>query len=238
MTATQTYPTVGEIVAGNPNTARLFEKLGIDYCCGGKTPLDAACADKKLDAQTVLRMLESGEFKNSGEEAKDWLHAPISELCTHIERTHHAYMKAELPRLAGMAEKVARVHGEHNPKLVKLHAVFDAFRAELEQHMFKEEMILFPLCRALENAQELPQSHCGSVRNPISVMEQEHSDAGDAMEQFRELTDNYTAPDWACGTYCVLLKSLEDMEKDMHQHVHKENNILFPRAVKRESELR
>ncbi|HLX62724.1 MAG TPA: iron-sulfur cluster repair di-iron protein [Planctomycetota bacterium] len=237
MTATQACPTVGEIVAANPNSARFFEKLGIDFCCGGKVPLDAACAEKKIDPNTLLKQIEAGGFKNSGEDAKDWLHAPISELCAHIEQTHHAYLKTELPRLAGMAEKVARVHGEHNPKLIKLHAIFDAFRAELEQHMFKEEMILFPLCRALEQAQVMPPCHCGSVRNPISVMEQEHSHAGDAMEKFRELTDNYTAPDWACGTYRVLLKGLEDLEKDMHLHVHKENNILFPRAVKRESEL-
>jgi regulator of cell morphogenesis and NO signaling len=158
-------------------------------------------------------------------------------LPAHIEQTHHAYLKQELPRLDTLTAKVARVHGPENPNLVRLREIFVEFKAELDSHMAKEEQILFPLCRRLESARSAVASHCGSIQNPIRVMIMEHDHAGNAMEQFRELTDNYTAPEEACNTYIAMFDSLRQLEQDMHQHVHKENNILFPRAIEAEAAL-
>lgn len=236
MTTLQDCPTVGQIVVEHPDSARIFEKLGIDYCCGGKRPFDQVCGEKQLDAATVLRLLDCAPVPSRSDE-KDWSNATLSQLCDHIESTHHKYLKDELPRLSQLAQKVAQVHGEKNPAMKRVAEIFEAFKIELTLHMAKEEQILFPLCRMLERSDAMPSFHCGSVQNPIAVMEHEHSDAGDALEQMRKLTDNYTPPDWACNTYRVLLKGLEQLEHDMHSHVHKENNILFPKAVAREKNL-
>ncbi len=235
---TKTYPTVGEIVANHPDSARFFERLGIDYCCGGKRPLDEASADRKLDAETVLRMLDVNPLEASFGHEKNWSNSSLTELCNHIETTHHAYLKQELPRLSEITKKVANVHGSKNPALFGVARVFEAFRAELTQHMAKEEEILFPLCRTLDKSEHVPPMHCGTVQNPIAVMEREHTDAGDALAEMRKLTNDYTAPDWACNTYRVMLQSLADLEADMHRHVHKENSILFPKAVAREATLK
>jgi regulator of cell morphogenesis and NO signaling len=134
-----------------------------------------------------------------------------------------------------MINKLAGKHGERHPNLVALHQVYHAFRCELESHMFKEERILFPMIREIEQAGGPTQSHCGSVRNPIRVMEHEHNDAGQALARMRELTDNYTPPADACATFRAFYAGLSELEADMHQHVHKENNILFPRAAAMES---
>ncbi len=235
---TKPYPTVGEIVANYPASSRFFERLGIDYCCGGKRPLDEACAERNLDAETVLRMLDVNPLEASFGHEKNWSNATLTELCDHIETTHHAYLKNELPRLAEIVEKVASVHGSKNPALKTVARVFEAFREELTQHMAKEEQILFPLCRTLEKSEHVPAMHCGTVQNPIAVMEREHTDAGDALAEMRKLTNGYTAPDWACDTYRVMLHSLAELEADMHRHVHKENSILFPKAVAREAALK
>lgn len=238
MNTTALNQTIGQMVAEHPDFARLFEKLGIDYCCGGKVPFAEACAAKHLDAQTVLRMLDLNPLLSSfshGE--KKWDTSGLSELCNHIETTHHAYLKTELPRLSQIANKVASVHGEKDPALIDLARVFEAFQSELTEHMQKEEQILFPLCRELESSKVRPVIHCGSVKNPVAVMEREHTDAGDALAEMRRLTHDFTPPDWACNTYRVLLQSLAELEKDMHVHVHKENSILFPKAVAREAKL-
>jgi regulator of cell morphogenesis and NO signaling len=155
----------------------------------------------------------------------------LTQLADHIEQTHHQYLKRELPRLSPLVEKIAAKHGPTNENLVQLSQVFAAFREELESHMVKEERILFPLIRQIDaNATSAGGFHCGSIDNPIRVMELEHQHAGDAMEQMRELTDGYTAPADACNTYRAVMQSLAEIETDMHQHVHKENNVLFPRA--------
>lgn len=229
--------TVGQMVAEQPDFARLFEKLGIDYCCGGKVLFAAACAAKNLDAQTVLHMLDLNLLSAFGHGERNWDTAGLSELCNHIESTHHAYLKDELPRLMQIANKVASVHGEKDPALLDLARVFEAFSNELTEHMQKEENVLFPLCRELESSNARPLMHCGTVKNPVAVMEREHADAGDALAEMRRLTHDFTPPDWACNTYRVLLQSLAKLEKDMHVHVHKENSILFPKAVAREAEL-
>ena len=225
--------TVGQMVTEHPRWARVFEKWGIDYCCGGKKPLPDLCAKKGVELSAVLHDLEGGNADDA--EAPDWSKLSLSKLVDNIITTHHDYLREELPRLNFLIDRVSHVHGEAHPELYEVKAIFDGFRPELEVHMMKEEMILFPLIKELEAASGLPSFHCGSVANPIRMMEAEHDDAGDALTRMRELTDGFTPPEGACNTYRVMLNALAELEVDMHQHVHKENNILFPRAIELEA---
>jgi regulator of cell morphogenesis and NO signaling len=161
----------------------------------------------------------------------------LTQLADHIEATHHSYLRSALPRISQLAAKVAQAHGSRHPEVIEVQAVFDALREELEAHLQKEEAILFPMCRELDTASTLPQFHCGTVRNPVHVMESEHDNAGRALSELRRLTGDYTLPEDGCNTYRALLDALTEMEGDLHQHIHKENNILFPRAVAMEQRL-
>jgi regulator of cell morphogenesis and NO signaling len=225
--------TVGELVVERPSRARVFEKFGIDYCCGGKKPLQQACQERDLDCAAVIGELENEQAEPANAE-RNWVSASLTDLCDHIEQTHHQYLKQELPRLEFLMAKVASRHGDKRPVLVEVQRVFAELKAEMDAHMMKEERVLFPLCRQLDVAEELPEMHCGSVRNPIEVMIREHEHAGDALSQIRSLTDNYMCPADACNTYRTLFDALEQMERDLHVHVHKENNILFPKAIRLE----
>lgn len=229
--------TVGDLVVQRPSRARVFEKLGIDYCCGGKKTLSLVIAEKGLAADQVVEALtrEASEQREQGE--RNWASASLTDLCDHIERTHHAYLKQELPRLEFLTAKVANRHGDRIPALVEIHHVFMTMKAELESHMMKEEQVLFPICRRFDTADALPASHCGTVENPIRVMIQEHDDAGEALARIRALTNDYTPPADACNTFRATFDSLHQLEQDMHIHVHKENHILFPRAARMEKLL-
>jgi regulator of cell morphogenesis and NO signaling len=229
--------TVGRLVTERPGRARVFEAFGIDYCCGGKKLLVQAAREKGLDEQTVLRVLNTFDDQAPEGDERDWSKASLTALADHIEQTHHAYLKSELPRLEYLVNKVANRHGSHAPNLVELAGVFAAFKSELESHMQKEEVILFPICRQLDGATAPQRFHCGSVENPVAVMVREHDDAGDALKRMRELTNNYTPPIDACSTYRALFDSLRELEHDMHRHVHKENSILFPKVIEREQKL-
>lgn len=231
--------TVGELVREVPARARVLESYKIDYCCGGKIPLADACRRKGINPDEVAERLHAAEadFSSDKEQPVDADAMSLTELADHIQHTHHAYLKEELPRLDFMTEKVARVHGEHEPRLAKTREAFVAFKAELEPHMVKEEQVLFPLIRELDAATSKVDFHCGSVANPIRQMEHEHDSAGDAMAILRESTDDFTPPEWACNTYRAMLDALEYLEGNMHQHVHKENNVLFPKAIALEKSL-
>lgn len=232
-----TTSTIGQLVAEKPSRARLFEKIGIDYCCGGKRPLAEVAQEKGLDANTVARMLEAAESVGAGQTTeKDWTAASMSDLIDNIMVEHHQYLWEEMPRITFLTEKVANAHGDSNEKLREVASVFAEARAELESHMTKEERVLFPLIRRLE-AGETPDGHCSSVRAPIAVMEAEHDSAGDALKILRDRTDNFTLPEWGCNTYRAMLDALETFEANMHTHVHKENNILFPRAIETEERV-
>jgi regulator of cell morphogenesis and NO signaling len=228
--------TVGQLVTERPGRARVFEAFGIDYCCGGKKPLAQAIQEKGLDQQTVLTILNAFDEQATYAEL-DWSKASPTALADHIEQTHHAYLKSELPRREYLVNKVANRHGSHTPHLIDLARVFAAFKLELESHMQKEEVVLFPICRQLDNATAPQRFHCGTVENPIAVMVREHEDAGDALKRMRELTNDYTPPIDACNTYRALFDSLRELERDMHRHVHKENSILFPKALELEQKL-
>jgi regulator of cell morphogenesis and NO signaling len=236
MIAPSIETSVGHLVAERLSRARVFERFGIDYCCGGKVPLGLICAKKGLDPYAVLRELALSDAATAEDET-DWSKASLTALADHIEAAHHGYLKEELPRLAYLVKKVAGVHGEAHPELKELHQVFASFRSDLEAHMQKEERVLFPLCRALETADSRPPSHCGSINNPILVMVMDHEDAGEALARMRELTDDFTPPEDACISYRTMLDGLAELERDMHLHVHKENNILFPRASAAEAAL-
>lgn len=237
-TTLDTRTSVGAFVVDRPARSRVFEQLKIDYCCGGKLPLADACAKSGLDAQDVLaRLLEvDSSAENAGLVEADRM--SLTELADHIQQTHHAYLKEELPRLMAMVRKVAAVHGDRYPWMLRVLSTFGPFAEELTQHMMKEERVLFPLIRQIDAGQADPsQSHCGSVANPIRMMEHEHDNAGDALVMISELTSGYTAPADACNTFRATLDGLQQLEADMYQHVHKENNILFPRAIEREASL-
>jgi regulator of cell morphogenesis and NO signaling len=232
----QLQTTVGQWVARHPQLSRLFESLKIDYCCGGGVTLADACQGRRVDPEQVLAQIHEAIGARSADE-RDWTQASLAALCDHIEQTHHAYLKNELPRLTAIVAKVAAVHGEHHPELRQVERTFAELRAELEPHMFKEERILFPAIRHLEQAAAPPAFPFGTVANPIRMMEFEHDHSGDALERIRALTGDYQPPEGACNTYRAMLDGLRQLEQDMHLHVHKENNILFPRAVEVEGSL-
>jgi regulator of cell morphogenesis and NO signaling len=231
--------TVAEIAAGSLAAVRVFERLGIDYCCGGRRPLDEVCREKGLESGAVRSELDAA-MSDGGAEARDWQAAPLSELIAHIVGTHHSYLRRELPVLSARVEKVHRVYtgrGQSNG-LVGLPETFEALRAELESHMNKEEQILFPVIEAYERlagaGADLPPVPFGSVANPIRMMEMEHDQAGGALERIREITSEYAVPEYACITYRAMLAGLKELEQDLHMHIHLENNVLFPRALKLE----
>jgi len=223
--------TIGAIVAAQPGLARLFEHLGIDYCCKGKQSLQEACASRGLDVATTSVLLQSAsealaatpvEFNAAG--------MTLTQLADHIESTHHAYTKTELPRLVEMAERVAAKHGQHDPRLFEVASGTRNLAEEMFDHMEKEEIALFPLVRRIENETEKSCAR-SMIATPIRQMELEHDDAGRALTRLRELTDDFSTADPCCNTHRALLAGLAAFEADLHRHVHKENSILFPRAL-------
>ena len=238
MTAFQVHDTVGQVVARRPSLSRVFERAGVDYCCGGKRTLAEACRQKGLDSHALLAELEQAAAEPEDGALVDAATMTLTQLADHIEQAHHGYLRREFARLEFLTNKVATVHGESDPRLRRIHEVFLQFQAELQAHMMKEEVVLFPLIRQLEMTEALPEFHCGSIANPIRQMEHEHHGAGDALEQFRALTDEFTPPGWACNTYRAMIDALAELERDMHQHVHKEDNVLFPKALALETKRR
>ena len=230
MTEITAQATVGQIVAERPALAAIFEKSGIDFCCGGKRTLQQVCAAKGIPVSALVETLLSANAELPAD-TTDWTNAPLSDLVDNIIVVHHDYLKAELPGLAEKVAKVHRAHGANHPELAFLVNVFTNFRGDMEGHLQKEEMILFPMIRSMENGNAAGQSHCGSVANPIHVMEMEHQGAGSALAEMRSLTDNFTPPADACNTFRVLLDGLEKLEANTHEHIHKEESILFPRAI-------
>ena len=230
--------TVAELVLERPARSRLFESLGIDYCCGGKKTLKEACDRKALPSPRVLELLAALGTEPTQDQEPDVGAMALGDLIEHILEAHHQYLRQELPRLGAMLRKVERVHGDRDERLAAMLAVFEAFTQELNQHMMKEEEILFPAIARMESTGAQVAGCFGSVANPIARMEAEHDSAGNALEQLRALSDGFTPPDWSCNTYRAMLDGLHELECNMHAHVHKENNILFPKAIRLEGELK
>lgn len=227
--------TVGQLVAERPGRARVFEQYGIDYCCGGKMLLKAACEAKQVSLDEILKQLAECDESLQHVPEKNWTRASMKEIVDYITTTYHEPLRNDLERINALMNKVVAVHSGRHPDLKQLQEVFRRFRYALEQHMHKEDMILFPICKELETSTSPLMSHCGSVANPIHVMLLEHEQAGGDLATMRQLTGNYQAPHDACGSFRALLHALSEMEVTMHQHVALENNVLFPKA--KETEL-
>ena len=230
---TETAKTVAQIAIENPNAAREFEKLGIDYCCGGKQTLDEACAAAHVSVDEVLSRLEKA---SSGPAASaNFESVPLTELIAHIGSTHHVFIRQESPRIQELANKVAAKHAANHPELRQVQEIFVALAEELSVHLMKEEQILFPYVTQLEEAklagEPAPPAMFGTVANPIRMMEREHDGAGDALRALRSVTKNYALPEDACTSYQMLYQALQGFEADLHQHIHLENNLLFPRSL-------
>lgn len=238
MTTSEAEAPLGQLVAQRPGAAAVLERAGIDYCCNGQRTLAEACREKGLDVQELLAALAVAEEQAKqceSDQHVNWLERPLAELCDHIEQRHHAYLKGELPRLTELIAKVVVAHAHWHAELNDVQRVFAALRAELELHMMKEERVLFPAIRQLERTPGEAAFPFGSVANPIRVMEQEHDTTAHALRELRKLTGNFAAPQDACKAYRAMLDALQKLEVDLHLHIHKENNILFPRAIELES---
>lgn len=213
---------VGEIAAIAPLATRVFARHGIDFCCGGGIPLAQACARLEVPVDDVLEEIQR-ELDTSDADVESWAGAPLDALIEHILATYHRPLDEELPRIEAMAQKVHAVHGDKDPeRLGAMLQTFSALKAELEPHMMKEEQILFPMILGGEGAM---------ADGPVHVMRSEHDEAGAMLRRLRELTDDYTPPEGACNTWRALWSALADLERSLHEHIHLENNILFPRAL-------
>jgi regulator of cell morphogenesis and NO signaling len=227
--------TVRDLVVESPEARPVLERLGIDYCCGGERTLTAAAAAAGVDLAELTDALEAVPPAPSAG-IRNWSEATLAALVDHIEQVHHAFMRRSLPRIAALFDKVIAAHGQRHARVLRpLKQVFTALRGEIERHLQKEEHVLFPYVRSLEalaanGSRAFAREH-GSIQNPVRVMRLEHDDAGRALARMRALTDGYRLPEDACESFRALYEALVETEGDLHEHIHLENNILFPRAI-------
>ncbi|TAM84667.1 MAG: iron-sulfur cluster repair di-iron protein [Acidobacteria bacterium] len=231
--AIDTQRTVAEIALEKPQAAAVFEKLGIDYCCGGGKPLAVACEEAGIDVNAVEGLLD--EKGKDGPGGENWSERSLASLVTHIVEKHHAYCREESHRLQPLLAKVISKHVERHPELSRIEELFTSLRNELSMHMMKEEQMLFPYIVRLEEAASqkapAPRAPFGTVQNPVRMMLAEHDDAGHLVKEIRDLSGSFTAPEDACTSFRTLYQSLEAFEADLHLHIHLENNLLFPKAI-------
>jgi regulator of cell morphogenesis and NO signaling len=236
---TTSQSTLRSIALAQPATIRVFERFHLDYCCGGNRPLAEACAQKNISVDAILAAL--AEATTAPEPARDFTQATPTELIQHIVSTHHAYVRSELPRLLPMAERCAAKHGPAHPEVIQSERQLRQLGTELLNHLSKEELILFPYIESLERFQNgvgpAPHACFPTVESPIQMMLNEHEAAGALLEQMRASTNNFTPPADACPTLVGLYDGIDAFERDLHRHVHLENNLLFPRAIALEKEV-
>ena len=230
--------TVRDLAAGIPGATRVFENFGIDYCCGGRRTLADACREASLPVEDLTRSLEeAGRASQPGAEV-DWRRETLTALTEHIVETHHYFTRQEIDRLEKLFDKVCQRHSENHPELFEAQKTFYQLKQDLIPHMLKEEQVLFPYIMRMEEAagegRAVPPAFFGTVRNPVRMMMTEHDTAGDLLRQLRGITKGYTPPPDGCVSFQTLYQALVAFEADLHQHIHLENNILFPRAVETE----
>jgi len=228
---------VGELVLSLPQALRYLEGQGVDYCCGGHRSLQEACEAAGRDPHTVLDELSRLDAASAdAPPLQAWVDGSLTALMAHIEATHHAYLRTELPRLEALLEKVLGAHGENHPELDEVFDLFQSLSADLVPHLMKEEQILFPFIRQMEAGQ--PAAACfPTVQSPIRVMEAEHVAVGGMLERLRACTGGYTTPADGCATFRALYLGLAELEADTHLHIYLENQILHPRAVLMEASV-
>jgi regulator of cell morphogenesis and NO signaling len=228
---------VGELAAANPAATRVLEKAGVDYCCGGQKSLHDACMHAGVSEEDILKRLQENQA-SVGESDKNWLDAPLNDLTEHIRSKHHHYVREAIDRIQPLASKVKGKHEANHPELAEIHQLFKQVSREMLAHMQKEEMILFPYIEGIERAakglERIERPFFETVRNPVHAMMEEHDAAAALARQIREKSAGYAPPQDACMSYQALYRELQEFETDLHQHVHLENNILFPRAVELE----
>ncbi len=222
---------LGDLVNRDPTLAPRLEAMNLDYCCGGAQSLAEACFSNGLVLDDVLARLEGV----STAVPEEWATMGVEDLVDHIERTHHTYLRAALPRLTELTDRVLEVHGSIHPELAEVAALVRELRADLEPHLMKEEQILFPMIRQLCASDTVPTFHCGSLQNPIHMMELEHDRAGELLARLRAVTTAHPVPADGCAAYQALYQGLAELEADTHLHIHKENNLLFPAVVAEEA---
>ena len=231
--------TLAEIVKNDINTAKIFESYGLDFCCNGKRPLDEACHEKNLEPKKILDEISA---KTDNNESADFNSMDIKDLTDYIIGKHHEYIRNIIPTIRSFGEKVVRAHSANHSEVKKIAELYMRVSIDLENHLMKEENILFPYFKSLSQAKNtsmpIPVPHFNTVRNPINMMEQEHTDAGDIFHEIRKLSDDYKTPPDACNTFIAYYNELKNFEDDLHVHIHLENNILHPRAIALEDELR
>ena len=225
---------IGQYVAEDYRTATIFSKYNIDFCCNGARTIEEACEKKGLDSNLIVDELKVVLTSNINQsiDYKSW---PLDLLAEYIEKKHHRYVEEKIPILCQFLAKLCHVHGERHTELFKINELFTASAVELVAHMKKEELILFPFIKKMVNAnlenRDVQLPGFGTVENPIAMMKHEHDNEGERFRQIAKLTDNYNPPADACNTYKVTFAMLEEFEKDLHLHIHLENNLLFPEAI-------
>ncbi len=230
---TDQFATIGEMVAEDYRAAAVFSKYGIDFCCKGNRSLEQVCDKKNVDVQTLKNELSN--IGGSGDNQIDFKSWPLDLMADYIEKTHHRYIEENTPVIQKFLDKLSRVHGERHPELHQIKSLFDESARDLAAHLKKEELILFPFVRNMVAGKD-QRPHFGTVENPVAMMKEEHEAEGERFAKIAELSDNYTTPADGCTTYRVAFSMLEAFEKDLHKHIHLENNILFPRAIAMEKE--
>lgn len=229
---------VSDIVLGQPKAKRVFEDTGVDYCCGGGQSLQEACLTAGASVEEIVRRLREENCAAASENTQ-WASAPLGELTWHIREKHHAYVREAIGRLRSLAEKVRAKHGDQHGELVEIERLFLDVAREMSTHMQKEELILFPYIEAMERVMKqgvtLEPPFFRTVQNPIHMMMKEHEAAGDLVKRIRRASGGYAAPPDGCASYQALYRELREFEADLHEHVHLENNILFPGALKLEA---
>jgi regulator of cell morphogenesis and NO signaling len=236
-----TERTIRDIALATPATTRVFEEFKIDYCCGGRRSITDACISAGIDPAILTERIAAVIANQNAADLDQPENKTPAELIGYIIAKHHLFTAHEVERLAPLMAKVVSRHGDNHPELAELQKLFTALAESLLPHMRKEEGVLFPYIQMLEAAAEgltpAPFSHFGTVQNPIRMMMSEHNVDGDRLRQMRELTGDYTLPEGACPSFTALYAGLEDLERDLHRHIHLENNVLFPAAEKLEAEV-
>jgi regulator of cell morphogenesis and NO signaling len=235
MMQTLNTKTIRDIALEAPATTRVFEEFKIDYCCGGRKLLADVCLETGLDFDLVSERVESAMNK-SGTQPDHPENRSASELVDYIIGTHHLFTAEEIERLTPLMEKVCSRHGENHPELFKLQTVFLALADSLIPHMRKEEMVLFPYIRSLDGGSFQPP-HFGTIQNPVRMMMADHEEDGERLRVMRDIANDYVPPAGACPSYTALFAGLQDLERDLHRHIHLENNVLFPTAISLEQKL-